>query len=177
MAEEEITRDEIEDAATDDDAPDDELSPDEVESLMAESGEGETGGDVLAQQEAEIHSLMEEETAPSDDASVYATPMKLEPLDEGSDPAKSPNLDLVLDVHLPVVVELGRTRRLVKEILQLQRGSVITLDKMAGEPANLVINGIVMALGEIVVIDDNFGIRITKMVSRLDRLQGSALDQ
>ncbi len=173
MAEEETTQDEIEDAAT----SEDELSPDEVESLMAESGEGEGGDDLLAQQEADMLGVMEEDATGSDDASVYATPMKLEPLDEGSDLAKSPNIDLVLDVHLPVVVELGRTRRLVKEILQLQRGSVITLDKMAGEPANLVINGIVMALGEIVVIDDNFGIRITKMVSRLDRLQGSSLDQ
>ena len=179
MAEEEITQDgtmepsseQLED--TDKPDEDDQLSPDEVESLLAESDD-QTDEELLLEQEAEVLDATHEKPAPQAQDQVAATPVKLDKLDGTAPALDHVDLDLVLDVHLPVVVELGRAKKLVKEILGLQRGSVITLDKMAGEPANLMINSIVMATREIVVIDDNFGIRITKMLSRLDRLRGIA---
>jgi flagellar motor switch protein FliN/FliY len=70
-----------------------------------------------------------------------------------------------LDVPLQVSVELGRTRKAIKEILALTSGSVIELDRMAGEPVDILVNGKVIAKGEVVVIDDSFGVRITDIIS------------
>jgi len=74
------------------------------------------------------------------------------------------NLDLLLDVKMPLVVELGRTQMLIRDILELGPGSVIELDKAAGEPVDLLVNGKLIARGEVVVIDESFGLRITEIV-------------
>jgi flagellar motor switch protein FliN/FliY len=79
------------------------------------------------------------------------------------------NLDLLLDVKMPLVVELGRSRMLIRDILELGPGSVIELDKAAGEPVDLLVNGKLIARGEVVVIDENFGLRITELA---DSAQG-----
>jgi flagellar motor switch protein FliN/FliY len=81
------------------------------------------------------------------------------------------SLELIMDVHLGATVELGRSRLSVREVLALGPGSVVELDKLAGEPADLLINGKLLARGEIVVIDENFGIRITEIVLPRDRIQ------
>lgn len=83
----------------------------------------------------------------------------------------SPNLDLLLDVQMTVTVELGRTRKYIKEILLLGEGSILELDKLAGEPVDLLVNGKLIAKGEVVVIDENFGVRVTDIVSSKDRLK------
>ncbi|YCA42556.1 flagellar motor switch phosphatase FliY [Bacillus sp. JZ8] len=80
------------------------------------------------------------------------------------------NLDMLLDVPLDVTVELGRTRRSVREILTLSSGSIIELDKLAGEPVDILVNNKLVAQGEVVVIDENFGVRVTDIVSQRDRL-------
>ncbi|MGE5484280.1 MAG: flagellar motor switch protein FliN [Ignavibacteriales bacterium] len=80
-------------------------------------------------------------------------------------------IDMLLDVPLHLTVELGRTKRLVKEILQLGPGSVLELDKLAGEAVDVLVNGRLLAKAEVVVIDENFGVRITEIVSRSDRLK------
>lgn len=82
------------------------------------------------------------------------------------------NLDLVMDVSLNLTVELGKTEISIKEILELTRGSVVELDRIAGEPVDLLANGKLIAKGEVVVIEDNFGLRITSIVSPADRLRG-----
>jgi len=69
------------------------------------------------------------------------------------------------DVPMQITVELGRTTRLVKEVLMLGEGSILELDKLAGEPVDLLVNGRKFALGEVVVIDDNFGVRITEILN------------
>jgi flagellar motor switch protein FliN/FliY len=74
------------------------------------------------------------------------------------------NIDMLLDISLSVSVELGRAQMTVKEVLSLGKGSIIKLDKLAGEPADLYINGKLIAKGEVVVIDENFGLRITEIV-------------
>ncbi|MEB3287184.1 MAG: flagellar motor switch protein FliN [Vampirovibrionales bacterium] len=82
------------------------------------------------------------------------------------------NLDLVMDVTLSLTVELGRTQLSIKDVLELTRGSVIELDRVAGEPVDLLANGKLIAKGEVVVIEDNFGLRITSIVSPAERLRG-----
>jgi flagellar motor switch protein FliN len=79
------------------------------------------------------------------------------------------NLNMLLDIPLQVTVELGRTNRSVKEILELSSGSIIELDKLAGEPVDILVNSRLIAKGEVVVIDENFGVRVTDIVSQTDR--------
>jgi len=81
------------------------------------------------------------------------------------------SLDLVLDISMPVTVELGRTSMTVQELLALRAGSVIELDKMAGEPVDLYVRDVRFARGEVVVVDNNFGLRITEIVNPQSRLQ------
>jgi len=75
----------------------------------------------------------------------------------------------VRDIPLEVTVELGRTRLLIRDILDLSPGSIIELDKIAGEPVDLFANGLLMARGEVIVIDDNFGVRVTEIITAAER--------
>lgn len=84
--------------------------------------------------------------------------------------AESNNLNMLLDIPLQVTVELGRTKRSVKEILEMSSGSIIELDKLAGEPVDILVNNRHIAKGEVVVIDENFGVRITDILSQTERL-------
>ncbi|MBJ6363387.1 flagellar motor switch phosphatase FliY [Paenibacillus sp. GCM10012307] len=85
--------------------------------------------------------------------------------------ADDTNLNLLLDIPLKVTVELGRTKKQIKEILELSQGSIIELDKLAGEPVDILVNNKLIAKGEVVVIDENFGVRVTDIVSQWDRIQ------
>ena len=84
--------------------------------------------------------------------------------------SESKNLSMLLDIPLQVSVELGRTKRSIKEILEFTQGSIIELDKLAGEPVDILVNQKLIAKGEVVVIDENFGVRVTEIVSQEDRL-------
>lgn len=81
------------------------------------------------------------------------------------------SLDLVLDISMPVTVELGRAAMTVRELLQLGTGSVIELDGMAGEPVDLYVRDVRFARGEVVVVDNNFGLRITEVMNRQGRIR------
>ncbi|KGX88438.1 flagellar motor switch phosphatase FliY [Pontibacillus litoralis] len=81
------------------------------------------------------------------------------------------NLNMLLDIPLKVTVELGRTKRTIKDILDLSSGSVVELDKLAGEPVDILVNEKPIAKGEVVVIDENFGVRVTDILSQKDRLK------
>lgn len=82
------------------------------------------------------------------------------------------NLDLLMDVKLQLTVELGRCELPIKKVLELTRGSIVELDKVAGEPVALFANGKLVANGEVVVIDDNFGLRITNISDPEERMMG-----
>jgi flagellar motor switch protein FliN/FliY len=84
------------------------------------------------------------------------------------------NLDLLLDVNLPISIELGRTSMTIQEILNLGPGSVVELNKLAGEPVDLLVNNKIVAKGEVVVIDENFGLRVTTLISPEERLKSLA---
>ena len=84
----------------------------------------------------------------------------------------SRGMELIMDIPLDVTVELGRVRMLIRDVLDLASGSIIELDRVAGEPVDLLVNGRLVAKGEVVVIEDNFGIRLTEIVSPADRVAG-----
>jgi flagellar motor switch protein FliN len=90
--------------------------------------------------------------------------------------AHSGGMTRVRDIPLEVTVELGRTRLLIRDILDLGAGSIIELDKLAGEPVDLFANGLLVARGEVVVIDDNFGVRVTEIITAADRKQTKETD-
>jgi len=81
------------------------------------------------------------------------------------------NLDMLLDVGLNITVELGRTRLKFRDVLNLSAGSIVELDKLTSEPVDILVNGALLASGEVVVIDDQFAIRITKLLNRVERLK------
>ena len=96
--------------------------------------------------------------------SAQFTPLNTQPVQ-----VNDANIGLILDVPLQVTVELGRTKKSIKEILELTNGSIVELDKLAGEPVDIQVNGKFLAKGEVVVIDENFGVRITEIASPAER--------
>ena len=105
------------------------------------------------------------------DANVPVQPAQFTPLNSVPVQVNDANIGLILDVPLQVSVELGRTRKSIKEILELSNGSIVELDRLAGEPVDIKVNGKLLAKGEVVVIDENFGVRITDIVSPEERAQ------
>lgn len=93
------------------------------------------------------------------------------PKDEKAQPI-SGNIELLLDIPLSVSVELGRTKMAIRDVLQLSPGSIVELDKLIGEPVDLLVNDNLIARGEVVVFDENFGVRITDIINPADRLKG-----
>ncbi|MCB9092778.1 MAG: flagellar motor switch protein FliN [Halobacteriovoraceae bacterium] len=91
--------------------------------------------------------------------------------DDALNKLKIQNLDFILDIPLKVNVELGRAKVVIKDLLQLAQGSVIELDKLAGEPLEVLVNGKVVARGEVVVVNEKFGIRLTDIISPVERIE------
>ena len=81
------------------------------------------------------------------------------------------NLDLLLDVNLQIAVELGRARLKFRDVLNLAQGSVVELSRQSSEPVDIMVNGALLATGEVVVVDDHFAVRITKLLNRVERLK------
>ena len=106
---------------------------------------------------------------PPQQQNVVVQPAQFAPLRPAGIAASDSNINMIMDVPLQVTVELGRTRKLIREILELAPGSVVELDKLAGEPVDILVNGKIVAKGEVVVIDENFGVRITGIVSMQER--------
>ncbi len=104
---------------------------------------------------------------------VTVQPVKFASFDEEENVhgKENRNLDLLMNVNLLMSVELGRTELPFKKVLELTRGSIISLDKLAGEPVELFANGKLVAFGEVVVIEDNFGLRITSIAAPEERLK------
>ena len=94
------------------------------------------------------------------------------------EPAKSKtgkdvnNMDMLMDVQIPVLVERGRTELLMQDVLSLNTGAIIELDSLAGEPVKMTIRGKIIAYGEVVVVDENFGVKITKIADPQDKTKG-----
>lgn len=126
--------------------------------------------------------MLEESTPESLNESVQAAPIAAAPipapmaeLDGGSrKPAgtsASVSLDMILDVAVTLSIEVGRARMNISDLLKLTQGSIIELDRMAGEPLDVLVNGTLVARGEIVVVKDKFGIMLTEVVSPEERIR------
>ncbi|MFH1010059.1 MAG: flagellar motor switch protein FliN [bacterium] len=122
---------------------------------------------------AVIHNLIEgsapkdsEEVRPKEQSSPRARDMEARPADSATR-----DMELLLDIDLPIVIELGRTSLLIREILKLGPGSIIELDKLSGEPVDVYVNDKKFAEGEVVVIDENFGVRVTEVIRPDERLK------
>lgn len=100
----------------------------------------------------------------------YVQPVQFAPLREVEMMSTPQNIGLIMDVPLDITVELGKTRKTIKDILELHQGAIVQLDKLAGEPVDMLVNGKLIAKGEVVVIDENYGIRITAIISPMDRM-------
>lgn len=109
---------------------------------------------------------------PSSAVETIAQPANIFPrLTPGNSPDGAQDLDLILDIPVHLTVELGRTRIPIKHILQLAQGSVIELDALAGEPMDVLVNGCLIAQGEVVVVNEKFGIRLTDIVTPSERVR------
>src|SRR5690554_5704894 len=165
--------------ADDDKKDEQQLSEDEKlaaewESAMEESGDA--GDNEGASTEDEWAAAMEEagETGQQDD--VQTPPM--EEFDHSTQPAQGPGLsqdmDVILDIPVTISMEVGNTQIPIRNLLQLNQGSVIELDRLAGEPLDVLVNGTLIAHGEVVMVNEKFGIRLTDVISpgeRIKRLQ------
>ncbi|GAA3715261.1 flagellar motor switch protein FliN [Oceanisphaera sediminis] len=99
-------------------------------------------------------------------------------LNDFNDPTESPlsgderrKLDAILDIPVTISMEVGRTRISIRNLLQLNQGSVVELDRLAGEPLDVMVNGTLIAHGEVVVVNDKFGIRLTDVISQTERIK------
>ncbi|HBQ24762.1 MAG TPA: flagellar motor switch phosphatase FliY [Syntrophomonas sp.] len=101
---------------------------------------------------------------------IAVQPVQFANLRESDSGSAPHNIGLIMDVPLNISVELGKTRKTIKDILELHQGAIIQLDKLAGEPVDMMVNGKLIAKGEVVVIDENYGIRITTIISPMDRM-------
>src|SRR5436190_2225430 len=115
-------------------------------------------------------------SAPASSQSMQVTAEQVAPaaftnFSSGSSPTAGNDINMILDIPVQLTVELGRTRIPIKHILQLAQGSVVELEAMAGEPMDVLVNGYLIAQGEVVVVNDKFGIRLTDIVTPSERMR------
>ena len=138
--------------------------------------EAEAEKDMLAM----LESLPDDDSKPSADDinfdNTSASRAEFQQLQQPVTPPEARNIELLMDVDLPISIELGRTKMSISEILGLGPGSVVELNKLAGEPVDLLVNYKVVARGEVVVVDENFGLRITQLMTPEERLKALAED-
>lgn len=129
----------------------------------AEAAVDDVWGEAMAEQ-AEASPRGEAGSATSAGDSVF------KPLDGETKTGTPRELDMIMEIPVTLSVELGQTRLTIRELLDLAQGSVVELDGLAGEPMSILVNGYLIAQGEVVVVDDKYGIRITEIVTRSERI-------
>jgi flagellar motor switch protein FliN/FliY len=133
-------------------AIDQQAMADEWAAAMEEQGASESADDDIEDEVARV------------EAKSLNTPSSLEKRGEV-------NLDVVLDIPVTIAMEIGRTQISIRNLLQLNQGSVIELDRLAGEPMDVLVNGTLVAHGEVVVVNEKFGIRLTDVISPAERIK------
>lgn len=127
---------------------------DELENAPSEEGSGEEGA------------VVTEDNVQVEDGAEAAEGLASDPGGEAG-----VDLDMIMDLPLEIVVELGRTKMLINDLLQIGQGSVIELNKAVGEPLDIMVNGKLVARGEVVVVKERFGVRITEILSTIERIK------
>jgi flagellar motor switch protein FliN/FliY len=144
---------------------------DRVASRPAGGGTAEPEVEIAPESDEERHLRAIPGTTP------VARPVTFPTLEDASEAPGAGDIALLLDVPLQVTVELGRTQLRIRNVLELVPGSIVELDKLAGEPVDVLVNGKQIARGEVVVIDEEFGVRITEVASQAKRLHGIAVEE
>jgi flagellar motor switch protein FliN/FliY len=141
---------------------------DDWEAAMAEQAEAEAGGGAGDEPQDDIDAIMNEQAA-----SGNAKPAQFDELKEDAPitVAEKKKLDTILDIPVTISMEVGRSVISIRNLLQLNQGSVVELDRVAGEPLDVLVNGTLIAHGEVVVINDKFGIRLTDVISQVERIK------
>lgn len=176
MSDDENTTEEPTEGAPEETTEGTEESGVDADSLANEVADGveEAGGDDegLADEWA---AAMEEagETDDDDEDGVKPAPMEEFDADEAHEnfDKTTPELDVILDISVVISMEVGNTQIPIRNLLQLNQGSVIELDRLAGEPLDVLVNGTLIAHGEVVMVNDKFGIRLTDVISQSERIQ------
>ena len=140
--------------------------------------EGAAGGDEQDAMAAEWEAALAQQTSSSDSSAGSASqlsdqmmPASFANFGPSNSTGAGNDINMILDIPVQLTVELGRTRIPIKNILQLAQGSVVELDAMAGEPMDVLVNGFLIAQGEVVVVNDKFGIRLTDIVTPSERMR------
>ena len=145
----------------------DQISEDDWAAAMMEQAASTSGSDDEAQRIAD-------ELAQAAESPYQAKPASQLFPDFGGSEGKSGTMsdfDMILDIPVQITVELGRTRLSIRNLLQLAHGSVVELDGLAGEPMDVLVNGTLIAQGEVVVVNDKFGIRLTDIITPAERMR------
>jgi len=141
----------------------DQISADDWASAMAEQ---DNVAPAAGGADADWGAALAEQTA--------AQPVQMPVFDTSGDASIQPaanNLDMILDIPVSLTVELGRTKIAIRNLLQLAQGSIVELEGLAGEPMNVLVNGTLVAQGEVVVVNDKFGIRLTDIITPSERIR------
>lgn len=115
--------------------------------------------------------MADEDGAQTTNAGDEAAPASFPPVTNTAAPEPPKNIDFILDIPMSVSVYIGSTKMAIRDLLQLAQGSVIELDKLAGEPMEVMVNNKLVAKGEVVVVNEKFGIRLTDVVSAAERVK------
>tara|TARA_R110002020_G_scaffold156515_9_gene338654 strand:+ start:3538 stop:4062 length:525 start_codon:yes stop_codon:yes gene_type:complete len=168
---------------TDPNKPDQNVSDDDWADAMSEQEEPSSSADAASEEEDPWAAAMaEQESAEESEAATAAAPEPaapaakaasddiFRPLSPDSGSSQARELEMIMDIPVKLTVELGRTKLTIKQLLELAQGSVIELEGLAGEPMDILINGYLIAQGEVVVIEDKYGIRITEIITPSERI-------
>ena len=137
------------------------MSPDDLMAMWEE-----------ALKEAQTSETQKQESSKESQKEISSSqPAKLEELSPAQKTGVYPELEFILDIPLEISAEIGRTKMFIRDLLKLNQGSVIELEKFAGEPVEIYVNGKLMAKGEVVVVNDKFGVRITEIISAQERVK------
>ena len=157
------------------------LSPDELDALLAEaeiiSDDTDYSSEAVEETEEQIEVVPSKPLPVAQEVKKEKVPViPVEVVDPSNlTPQQKHNAELLLDIYVQVTVELGRTNIKVKDVLGLGEGSILELNKPASEPVDLLVNNRLVARGEVVVIDENFGARVTNIVSPMERIESLRL--
>ena len=145
---------------------------DDWEAAMAEQAEAEANESEGGDPQDDIDAIMNEQAAGAG-AGDAAQPAEFDELQEDApiSQAEKKKLDTILDIPVTISMEVGRSEISIRNLLQLNQGSVVELDRVAGEPLDVLVNGTLIAHGDVVVINDKFGIRLTDVISQVERIK------
>lgn len=161
---------------TDPNKPDQPISDDDWASAMSEQApEGDAAEEdpwaaAMAEQEAAEQAEDVPAAEPEPPVAKAASDELFRPLSGENGATAARDLEMIMDIPVKLTVELGRTKLTIKQLLELAQGSVIELEGLAGEPMDILINGYLIAQGEVVVVEDKYGIRITEIITPSERI-------